>query len=126
MYIAKLAAIAALTTALGASAALAAAATATGADDQTGFTTLGIDISGAGRSPASVQQFLAGLAPDTQRSLLSGCQTAIANPVSYAPNVVAFCETATGNVGAGMQPLGFAPVEPSTVPSMGAGGGAAY
>ncbi len=123
MTIGKLTAIVALAAGLGSGAALAAS----GPDDTTGLTSLGIDISRAGGSSESVQQFLAGLAPDTQRAVLSGCQTALANPSTYAPNVIAFCQTANGNAGFGMSPaLGFAPVEPTTVPAMGGGGGGAY
>lgn len=120
MNIGKLSAIVALTAALGTGSALAA----TGADDESGFTTLGIDISGAGSSAESVHQFLAGLAPDTRRELLGGCQTAVSYPVSYAPNVVAFCATATGAAGSGMSSvLGYAPVERRAGPAM---GGTAY
>ena len=120
MYIGKLTSIFALTAALGAA---SPALAASGPDDQTGLSTIGVDISRAGGSADSVQQFLAGLARDTQNLLLNGCQSAIANQAGYAANVIAFCETATG-VGAPVasSALGFAPEEPVmspfSVPSM--------
>ncbi len=70
-----------------------------GPADDTGMTTLGIDISRAGGSSASVQQFLAQLPANTRDSVLNGCQSAVAsNDASFHPAVLAFCRTAVGDV----------------------------
>ena len=87
-----------------------------GPADQTGLTSLGIDISRAGGSPELVQQFIAGLNPEAQRGVLNGCQTAIANPVSYSTSVLAFCQTAVG-AGTSGGLLGFAPEAPMVAPA---------
>ena len=113
MKIGKLTAIVALTAALGASGSALA-----GWDDETGLTTLGIDISRAGGTPETVNQFIAGLTPEGQRGVLNGCQTALAQSAGYAQSVISFCQNA---LGAGVQPapmLGFAPDEgaPVTAP----------
>lgn len=88
-----------------------------GPSDQTGLTSIGIDISRAGGSPEAVQQFIAGLNPEAQRGVLNGCQTAIANPVSYSTSVLAFCDTAVGGNVAGGGMLGFAPEAPMVAPA---------
>ena len=112
MTIGKLTAIVALAT------GIAAAAPALASwDDETGFTSLGVDITTAGSSPAAVQQFIAGLAPETQRGLLNGCQTAVTYPSTYAPSVVAFCDTAIGGGIMAMPAtpvMGFVQEEPMT------------
>ena len=114
MKIAKITAIVAMTAALGASTSALAAW-----DDETGLTSLGIDISRAGSTPEAVNQFIAGLNPEGQRSVLNGCQTAVADSVGYAPPVISFCENALsgGGAGASTQVLGFVPEPaPMTVP----------
>lgn len=87
----------------------------TGAADETGQTMLGIDISMAGRSPEAVSEFIAGLAPDTQRGLIGGCQTAVEYPGGHHQSVVGFCTTAL-EVTMGGPPMGFAPEDPGLVP----------
>jgi hypothetical protein len=107
MNIGKLTAIIAMTASIGA----VGPAFAAGSDDETGMSMLGIDISRAGTSQENFQQFVAGLAPDTQRLFLRGCETAMADPAAYAPNVFAFCQTAL-NVATPASPvLGFIPEE---------------
>lgn len=113
MAIAKFLSTVAFVAALGAvSPALAAS---NGPADETGLTTLGIDISGVGGSSQAAQQFIAGLNADAQRSVINGCQTALANPVSYSGSVLAFCENAV-SVESGPV-LGFAPAAPIVAPA---------
>lgn len=85
--------------------------TPSGIDDTTGLSAIGIDITTAGTGPAEVQQFIAGLAPETQRGVLGGCQTAVTYPANIAPNVVQFCENALGAAPAAGTVMGFAPPE---------------
>lgn len=87
-----------------------------GPADETGLTTLGIDISRAGGTPDSVQQFIAGLNVEAQRGVVNGCQTALANPVSYSGSVLAFCQNAVGAQASGPM-LGFAPETPVVSPA---------
>lgn len=87
-----------------------------GPSDQTGLTSLGIDISRAGGSPEAVQQFIAGLNSEAQRGVLNGCQTAIANPVSYSTGVLSFCQNAVGTGPSGGA-LGFAAEPPMVAPA---------
>jgi hypothetical protein len=117
MYIGK---ITTLLSTLGLAAALAAGTALaqdytgdkTGQDDTTGLSAIGIDISTVGTEAASVHQFVAGLAPETQRGVLGGCQTVVNYPANVAPNVVEFCQTAIGIAPAGPA-LGFAAEEPA-------------
>ena len=121
MNIGKLTAVAALALGLGTASALAASVPAL--EPTNGENGIGIDISTAGSSPASVGQFLAGLAPETQHLVLTGCETAVANPVGYKQDVVTFCENALGT-GARVGALGFAEqaplVEPGIMSNVGA------
>ena len=87
----------------------------TGAADETGQTTLGIDISMAGHSPEAVAAFIAGLAPDTQRGLIGGCQTAVEYPAGHHQSVIGFCTTAL-EVTMGGPAMGFAPEDPGLAP----------
>ncbi len=80
-----------------------------GIDDTTGVTAIGVDISGIPATQGSVQQFLAGLAPDTQRGVIGGCQTVVSFPAGVAPNVVEFCQTAVGGAPASSMLMGYAP-----------------
>lgn len=121
MKIANLLSTAALVAALGIAAPALAETTfdstsGGGPADQTGLTTLGIDITRAGSTPDSVHQFIAGLNVEAQQSVISGCQTAVANPVSYAGSVISFCENAIG-AGATTPMLGFAPLAPQVSPA---------
>jgi len=90
--------------------------TMNGPSDQTGLTSLGIDISRAGGSPEAVAQFIAGLNYEAQRGVLHGCQTAIANPVSYSTGVLSFCQNAVGTGSSGGA-LGFAAETPMVAPA---------
>jgi hypothetical protein len=108
MNIGKLTAIAALAAGIGATAPALASLL-----DETGLNSLGIDISHVGAGPESAQQFIAGLAPDTQRAVLNGCQTAVTFPVSYPHEVRVFCQDAIG-AGAPAGALGFMQ-EPASV-----------
>lgn len=52
---------------------------------------LGVDISQAGGTPASVKAYVASLALDTQASMKGGCQTVIRYPAGYQPETLMFC-----------------------------------
>jgi hypothetical protein len=97
MKLGTLATILSVTTLIGV--APAAALNQTGPSDATGQSTLGTDISRAGGSPASVQQFLAQLQPDARNSVIMGCQNALNDhDPAFNPSVLSFCMTATGRV----------------------------
>jgi hypothetical protein len=108
MNIGKLTLILSVTALLGAASPVLADETLTGPDDQTGLSTLGIDISSVGGSSAAVGQFLAQLPPDTLRGVIGGCQTAVTSQSGYAPAVVGFCRTALNQAPAGAPALGYA------------------
>lgn len=67
-----------------------------GVNDTTGMSAIGVDISNAGTTPAQIHQFIASLAPETQKAVLGGCQTVASYPAGIAPNVVLFCDNALG------------------------------
>jgi hypothetical protein len=73
--------------------------------DQTGVTTLGVDISRAGATPEGVQRFLAWLGPDSAHGVVDNCSQALSNPTRYHPFVINFCQTAVADQTA----LGYAP-----------------
>jgi len=91
----------------------------TGPGDSTGMSTLGVDISSAGGSSASVRQFLARLSPDTRNSVLTGCSNAIANhDGTFNPVVLSFCRTATGTDGVAYnQSYTYRPLRTEIAPS---------
>ena len=66
----------------------------TDAHDLNGTTDLGVNISAAGTTSASVRQFLAQLGPEARRGVLGGCETALSNQSAVAPTVVPFCQLA--------------------------------
>jgi hypothetical protein len=62
------------------------------ATDQTGAAIFGFDISHAGNTPDAVQQFLAGLSPDQQQSVQTGCVDVLKDAaVQQNSTVVMFC-----------------------------------
>ena len=109
-------AVLALATGLAAAAAPARAADEPNpipALDQTGETSLGIDISRAGDSPGGVAQFLAWLGPNSRTGVMGNCAQAVANPGRYHPFVLSFCQTAVSEQPA----LGFAPAAEPQFPA---------
>jgi hypothetical protein len=77
--------------------ALAANATTNGsANDDTGMASLGVDITGAGNTPDSVNSFVAGLSTVQQSGLRNGCQGIAADPTNANPKVVSFCTNLNG------------------------------
>jgi hypothetical protein len=110
MTIGKITAILALSAALGASTSALA-----GWDDETGLSSIGVDITRAGSSPEAVSNFIATLNPEGQRGLINGCQTAVVQPAGYHENVIGFCQTVVslgGVPAADTQMLGFLGEEP--------------
>jgi hypothetical protein len=105
-----------ITAALAFTAALGASASALAWDDETGLTSLGIDISRAGSSPEAISTFIAGLNPEGQRGVLHGCEAAVSQPAGFHENVIGFCQTVVGLGGVPQtQMLGFAGEEPAFV-----------
>ena len=97
MKIVKLAGMAALVIGLGVAGASAGDNTFNGgAEDDSGFWTIGVDVINAGTTPQSVQQYVAGLGQSAARSVELACTTAIAYPNGYHPNVVTFCRNLEG------------------------------
>ena len=98
MTIRKLALIASVATLVGAASPVLADDSnsgMTGPNDDTGLSSLGVDISRVGGGAAAVGDFLAGLSPDAQRGVIGGCRTAVNSGGSgYSPAVVGFCRTA--------------------------------
>jgi hypothetical protein len=64
------------------------------ADDLTGMSTLGVDVSGVGTSASAVHAFLSQLSPETRHAVIGGCQTYLTAQEDAAPTVIPFCETA--------------------------------
>ncbi len=62
------------------------------ATDDTGMASLGVDISGAGNTPAQVHAFVSGLPASQQTSVQSGCQSITATPGSASQTVQSFCQ----------------------------------
>ena len=60
--------------------------------NDTGMATLGLDITGAGNTPADVHSFVAGLSTDQQSGIKNGCQSIATNPTNANPAVVSFCQ----------------------------------
>ncbi len=85
-------------------------------DESPGMSSLGIDISHAGGTSATVSQFLAGLSPEAQRGVINGCQNAAipTNAGNYDQDVQSFCHVVNG-LGGNVQALGFAAPEPRRV-----------
>jgi hypothetical protein len=117
MNIGKISATIALATGLGMAAAAFAEESSqrSGPDDETGLTTLGIDITGGTGVEQDPSIFLTGLSPDTQQMVINGCQTAIDNPVGYHYRVLGFCGEliATGSGAFVETALGFVPQAPA-------------
>jgi hypothetical protein len=65
-------------------------------EGDSGVWDLGVDITQAGGSPASVRAFLAAQPPRTQEILYTACQDRVAHPVGHLPPIVSFCRTALG------------------------------
>jgi len=62
-----------------------------------GWFDLGIDISWAGRTTASVQQYMASLPPETQRAIMNACEHYMLYPTSAQElDTIPFCSVATG------------------------------
>jgi hypothetical protein len=58
---------------------------------------LGIDIGSAGRTNASIQEYLAALPPETQRAIMNGCEHYMLYPSSVqSPDTLPFCRVAVG------------------------------
>ena len=68
------------------------AATDSGSANDTGMASLGVDITGAGDTPASVHSFVASLSTDQQSGVKNGCQHIAADPTNASPKVVSFCD----------------------------------
>ena len=116
MKIGKLTAIASFAAVLAASQAWASDSSFNGgSEDETGFSTIGVDITNAGGTPEAVHQFVAQLASQTAQSVERGCQTALTYPSGYNSNVLAFCQNLQGS-GASNEALGFMATERSKNP----------
>ena len=62
-----------------------------------GWFDLGIDITYAGRTAASVQQYLASLPTETQRAIMNACEHYMVYPTSAQElDTIPFCSVATG------------------------------
>jgi hypothetical protein len=92
--IAIAAAIAAVSASLTLAALPASAHAPYASDDNTGMSTLGVDISGVGSDPSSVYQFLSQLSPDARQAVIGGCRTYLGAQEDAAPTVIPFCQTA--------------------------------
>jgi hypothetical protein len=94
MKISKLIAILSLTTVMGAVApALAETDSGGPPTDDSGVSTLGIDIRHFGGSPENV---LAALSPSERRSLINNCESALRSPVDKSGTILSFCQGVTG------------------------------
>lgn len=67
-------------------------APASNSANDTGMASLGVDITGAGNTPASVHSFVASLSTDQQSGIKNGCQRIATDPTNASPNVVSFCD----------------------------------
>jgi hypothetical protein len=90
------AAVAALVASLSLGALPASAHAPFASDDNSGMSTLGVDISTVGSDPASVHQFLSQLSPDARSAVIGGCHTYLSAQEDAAPTVIPFCQTAVG------------------------------
>ena len=118
MNIGKISATVALVTGLGLAVPALAVDETTfrgGPDDETGLTTLGIDITGGTGAAQDPSTFLAGLEPQAQQMVINGCRTAIDNPVGYHGTVLGFCnDLIQTGADAFVEPaLGFVPAAPA-------------
>ncbi len=75
---------------------LALAQEGDGANDRTGLSTLGVDISGVANDPSAVHEFLAQRPVGGYPAVIGGCETALAGQQPTSGNVVDFCRIATG------------------------------
>ena len=72
-------------------------APARAAQEVSGWFDLGIDISSAGRTTASVQEYLASLPLETQRAIMNACEQYMVYPSSaQSIDTIPFCRVATG------------------------------
>jgi hypothetical protein len=64
--------------------------------DETGFRIFGFNVAFAGNTPSAVQNFVAGLSPDQQQRVQTGCGEVLSD-AGMASNftVVQFCRNAT-------------------------------
>ena len=82
-------------------AAFAAGASSTtgtqgGIQDETGLTTLGVDISKVDLS--KTDDFMASISADQQAGVKKGCETVVANQANQNATVLSFCQKLTGKM----------------------------
>ena len=93
MKISKLMAVLSLATAMGAVAPAFAATDSGGPpSDDSGVTTLGVDIRHFGGSPENV---LSALSPSERRALINNCESALRSPGDKSGTILSFCEGVT-------------------------------
>jgi hypothetical protein len=59
--------------------------------DDTGLSTLGVDISGAGSTPAHIHEFLAGLPGNQAAQIKTACDYMVGHQVYQNQSVLSFC-----------------------------------
>ena len=62
--------------------------------DPTGKQDLGVDISGAGTTPADNKKFVEGQPTEDQARIKEACLVFVTEPDAHAPEVIAFCQNA--------------------------------
>ena len=67
-----------------------------GIQDETGLTTLGVDISKVDLN--KMDAFMASITPDQQASVKKGCDTVVANQANQNHAVLSFCQKLTGKM----------------------------
>lgn len=93
MTIGKLAAAAALTTLLFGSQAMAEqfGYLNGGAEDYTGISTIGVDVSHVGWAPSAAHAFVASLGPAKAEQVTNACEYALSDQTGYHTDVLVFC-----------------------------------
>ena len=67
-----------------------------GIQDETGLTTLGVDISKVDLN--KMDEFMASITAEQQDSVKKGCETVVANQANQNHTVLSFCQKLTGKM----------------------------